>query len=400
MIKNIFSLSFGLAFYQVLAFISLPYFSLHYKIESFATYGLYGAVLSMLSVWSTARFNQVVLVVKTAPEVYKAVIVGICFCILFSILCFCILQMFSDSYYTKFLLLSLISLGTFEMFSSIVINENKHKYISFVFLVYGSITVTVQFSLIGYRENGVLEGKIIGDLILLLLCTFYIIRYLSKNRKYFELDINQYIDFFKKNSAYLLLGCPQGFLSSFARNLPLLILPSYDKNIAGYFAIFYKLIAAPIDFLAKPIRQLILNIEHSKITIEKLSRLSQYFYILAVFIAGATLLFYQIDLLDVFGGEEVQKTGWYPYSIFIPLLLIVLVQVLIYTPVKTLMINLSLQRELLFSEIIFSMFKLGSIILYFELLNPYTALILYLVSLVIVDNIFAKLLIHKLRKAL
>lgn len=397
MISKIFSLSSGTAIYQFLVLLSFPYFALNYDIKVFSEYGQYGAVLSIASVWSVARLNQAILISKSMKSRGLSVIVGTLFSILVAMISFFLIIVLELSYHLRFIPLSIIAFALFELVTSLKIVNNKHGHVSIIFLLYGSFTLLLQYLFINSRSDGLIEAKIIGDLFLLVLSLSIIFIFFKRNRPFFSsiklIDVRCH---FIENKDFLIYGCSQGFLSSFARNLPLLVLPEVNTTVAGYFSLFYKIIASPIDFLAKPIRQVVLSNEFNNKLLLGYQKLALLIYpIFLVFL----LVYYVFTIVENYDLVDwLINYQWYGYINILFALALIFTQVLLSTPIKTLMISAKMQSDLLGFEFVSCTIKVFLILSLLYFFDAYKGVVIYLVMITFVDNLFIVLISQKLKR--
>ncbi|MEZ9328890.1 hypothetical protein AB4152_07530 [Vibrio breoganii] len=382
--KKIFSLSFGTAVYQVIAFFSYPIFALNYDIEVFAQFGQYSALLSVISVWSVGRFNQAILVDKSESDIIYSLIIGLILLILAAFTVTLYLTSFFTFSNLYFIPVSILAFGLFELASSTCIVKEKYRYVSVIFLTYGCLTLLLQYGFIGVFPYGLVIGKIIGDLILGIISVVMIVKYFISYKYYIKIDKNRLLRHFSLRKDYLVYGCPQGFLSSFARNLPMIVLPGYSTEVAGYFSLFYKLIAVPVDFLSKPIRQIVLNKKVSQRLLIKYYSTS--FYIYPLMFVALFVMFYFDTISRIWLTSLIKDFDWVDYINIAFSLSIVLVQVLLSTPIKTLMINAGLQRKFLGIEFITCCVKVMFIYCALHFFDTYDGITIYILFVALIDN--------------
>ncbi len=397
MISKIFSLSSGTAVYQLLVLLSFPYFALNYDISVFSEYGQYSAVLSIAAVWSVARLNQAILISKCQKDRAISLIAGSLFSILVAIISFVIVIILDLSYNLRFVPLSIIAFALFELVTSLKIVHSKHSHVSVLFLLYGIFTLLLQYLFIDLRSDGLIEAKIIGDTLLLILSLFIILNFAKENSAAF--CSIKFIDVFShliKNKDFLIYGCSQGFISSFSRNLPLLVLPEVNTTVAGYYSLFYKIIASPIDFLAKPIRQVVLSQEFNDQLLLTYQRLMLLIYPVSLILFIAYYFFTVVGLYALVSWLENYQ--WYSYINIVFALTLIFSQVLLSTPIKTLMISAGLQSNLLSLELFSCIIKFSIILLTLYFFDAYTAVVMYIVAVAFVDNLFLILVSQKLKR--
>ncbi|KXX68573.1 lipopolysaccharide biosynthesis protein [Flammeovirga sp. SJP92] len=262
-LKKIFILIFGTGFSQLLNLAFSPILSRLYLPEHFGVASLFLSSTATLSVVGSLKFEQAILLPKENKEAKN--LLHLCLIIICSITLILfvllvptalLLNLFSslDSVYLFFILL--LPVGFFinsfiQLLSIFLTRIKKYSLISSTrILQSSSINISqLSFSFISLSSFSLIFGQILGGLMSILFSTFFIKEYIFGFHKLKKKIIFYLMKKYQRFPKYSILST---LMNALSLSVPIFLLNFfYDESVAGYFAMSYKLLIAPVSLIGR-----------------------------------------------------------------------------------------------------------------------------------------------------
>ncbi|WNS74825.1 oligosaccharide flippase family protein [Bacillus sp. DTU_2020_1000418_1_SI_GHA_SEK_038] len=263
-IKNILTLFTGTAIAQFLPVAITPILTRMYGPNEFGILALYMAIISILSVISTGRYELAIMIPKKDYEAINIAGVAAYINVTISILLFLLLLVFGEKlssffgvkalgFWVYFIPLSLVILGFYEIIYYWLNRRKMYKDMSVNKVIQQAGIGTANIS-IGYVNNGI--GLILGTLIGQLFALLLIVKKLFIKEKDF---INKISKKDMVHQAKRFINFPKFFmfahtLNVSSRNLAQILFSSFFNSVTvGYFTLTQRVLGLPVSLIGSAI---------------------------------------------------------------------------------------------------------------------------------------------------
>lgn len=398
-LKNMLTLMTFTVIGQVIIFLTLPLISRIYTPDQFGIYSSLIAVISILGVTTTLRYDIAIALTNDETERNTLYKISSSLNLIISILIALGLSLsnYFINYFTLseilFITFSVYLIGKLQIFNNLSVSLGYFKPVSLTKLTQSLSQVVIQ--LVGYfSKNNILFlylGYIMGKTNGLL----YLYRTNKNSIKQQEIDKDEFIRVLKKFKDFPFFSFPSALIGSVSSNIIIIVLVAiYGGFYGGIYGFLTRLISAPLQLLSKSYNSALYKYsQNSSIkSIYKLYLLTSGL-ILGVFSIGIlTYTNIDINIFQIIFGNE-----WaYINEIFFPFLLMTMAQFSV-VPVSEILTVLKKQKLRLYWDIL-KLFSL-SILFIIIIINDYkfdTFIVLYCSLMSVLYLILHSLIIFSL----
>jgi len=261
--KNALTLMTGTAIAQAIPIAISPILTRLYSPEDFGVFAVFVAVTSVLSVISTGRYEQVVMLPQSDEDAANIVILSLFISVVLSLILFMIVMIWNDSitgilgnpeisnwlYLIPFSVLSMSAYNTFNYWLN---RQKSFKNISATKIAQGSVTATGQF-VFGYYGTG--HTGLIGSYIVGWLIAFFLAVKLFKYKLY-KIRLSTIMAQAKLYKNYPSTSAPGSLLDCATGQAPVFfITKGYEAATVGFFSLAGRVLFAPAIFIGLAIGQ-------------------------------------------------------------------------------------------------------------------------------------------------
>jgi O-antigen/teichoic acid export membrane protein len=259
--KNVLVLLTGTGIAQAIPILISPILTRTFSPHEFGVFGLYMACASILSVFSTGRYDLSIIEPKHDRVARMLMLLSLYLSLAFSILIF-ILVLFFNSFFTQilsepdiqiwlyFLPISVLTISFYSVFSYWMNRKKMYKDMS-INRVVSSTSVSTFTLLIGLSKiitGGLIIGYILGQFVTIILLKNKILKNdykLNLKRKY--VTMKSFVHYPK----YLI---PATLASELSGALPIFMVTKFfSSSITGFFSFANRVTALPISFIGNAI---------------------------------------------------------------------------------------------------------------------------------------------------
>ncbi len=352
--KNVITLMTGTLIGQLLIILTLPFISRIYTPEQFGNYSNLIAIISILGVITTLRYDIAMAITNKDEErnnlLYLSVILNTIICIL--ILIILLITSFIFDYFSFiqviYIFVSVFILGIVQILTSYNSSLGNFKKISYTKFSQSLVQVVVQLLGVFSKNNliflfaGYLLGRSNGIFIL----------YNSSKKKIDKknMSFENIINLSKKYRNYPIYGLPSSLLNSFTSNIMIILtLFVYGGYYAGIYGFITRMTSAPLQLISKSYNNALFKLAHEKNTknFKKIYTLTSGFIVglFAIIISIYSII--DINIFEIIFGEKWKGVD----EVFLPLLILTGFQYSII-PVTELLTILNKQKLRLFWDFI------------------------------------------------
>jgi len=256
---QIVTLMSGTLIAQIIMFAFIPILTRLYTPAEFGTYSLFFSLASMLGMVSSWKYDQAIMLPKSERYAQSLVFLSILITLGMVLVVVAVLIIFYSFFLDYFhgieyliwlLPFAILTIGLLQIFDSYSSRCQFYKKMASVKVATSIATVGTQtVSRYGFELNGLIVGKVFADIFgLFLLIRFHLkkqtlqLKWLSKRN--LKVGLKRH-DHFPKYQSFSVL------INSFSQNLPLLLFPTlFSPAIAGFYALTYRVLQAPILLIA------------------------------------------------------------------------------------------------------------------------------------------------------
>lgn len=319
-VKNILRLFGGTSLSQVIPILISPVLTRLFSADHFGFFATYVSIYTVLSVFSTARYDQAVILTSDKNSLSSVVKLSFVLLIISTVVYELVVLVFNEAIQQYFELkelnnliyllpISVFFVGTIQITNYVLIKEASFSKLSLV-KVLQAISVSLASLALGYFS--VATGLVIGQLIGMITVSVLLLFWLSQfNLELFKIDIdelkkvaNQYINFPKYDisASFLSVGTPQSIV--------LLLGAFFTNQVVGLYALTNRVLLSPIHFVSKSI----VDVFREKATRDyqetgscRSIYIKTFWILLSISVLPFSILFFFGDLLFgwVFGSEWV-----------------------------------------------------------------------------------------------
>lgn len=303
----------GTAISQGLTIAIAPILSRLYTPEAFGTFAIYSAIVGILVVIVTWRYELAILIPVEEKEAKNIFIISSLLVLSMSIIIFILIVFLKDmlaswlnieheSNMLWWIPLSIFSMGLYHNLSYWSTRKKYFKKIATSHISRATIVSSSQVlgGILNYGSTGLISGQVGGQIVSAAVLGGQIY---STDKRIFKTKI---LVSDLKNAAYKYsdfpkYSAPQGLLNSASQNLPIFILSYYfGPVVLGFYALSMKFMQLPLSFITQSFKQ----VYYQKVT-ETINSRENYFNLLS----KSTFSLMSISILPTLGilffGKEI-----------------------------------------------------------------------------------------------
>jgi O-antigen/teichoic acid export membrane protein len=387
-LNNIIITSGGTSIAQLLPILASPVLTRVYSPENFGLFGIYTAIVSVISVIIVLRYEYVILLPKTDNDAVHIIVLSFIIEFIMSAMVFIIVLIFnhdlaklSGNLQIKFLLyivpINLIILGSTQVLTYWAIREKLFTLIASAKIaqVFLTVSASLIFGIFGYNKLGLILGWLLGQLLNAgIIGTIFLSKEKINLKNISIIKIKQlakiYKNFPKINSIH-------AFLNSLTANLPVMILSSFFSSKAvGYYSLTTRVINGPLSIISTSISQVfnqhITELYNNNYSIHQFSvKLVKRLIVISV-IPLLVLIIFSTDLFIIFFGNNWRESGNYTQILSPWFFLGFIVSSISYLPLLK-----GMQKKALMIEIVSIILRVTALMIGYFQNSIYLALLLF-----------------------
>ncbi len=264
-VMQVATLMSGTALSQGILFAATPLITRLYTPEEFGVFSLYLAIIGPISMVSAWRYDVAIMLPKDNEDAEALLVLSVLITIAMSILTLLLIIIFKDVillYLTDDieLFLWLVPLGVFisgliQILTAWNTRKEQYKNIAQSKVLRSSATVSIQ---IGAKtsvpfSDGLIWGSLIGAIVALCLLLYNAIKKYALRLN--ELSYDRIKKNAKEHDKFPKYQSFATFINSISQSLPVVFLSFfYSPEIAGYYALAYRVLMAPVTLISGSIR--------------------------------------------------------------------------------------------------------------------------------------------------
>lgn len=261
--RNIITLMTGTGMAQALTISISPILTRIYTPEDFGLFALYSALVSIISIVVTGRYELAIMLPKKDEEAFQimalTIIISVVACglLLFIVIVF-------NSELTVLLKNPDISTWLYLLPFSVLIsglnqvlnfwNNRKKYYLNIVknrIIMSGGVAVNQLGFAYTIKSIGLILGQFLGQLLAL---TYFIKKYQSEGRGLFALNKLKIIAVAKKYKKFPKIDAPTTFINIAANQAPNILLAAlFSANAGGFYYLTQRILQAPISLISSSV---------------------------------------------------------------------------------------------------------------------------------------------------
>lgn len=262
--RNIITLVSGASLSQVILLLITPILTRIFTPDDFGIYASFFAVVSILVLLVTGRYEIAILLPKKASEALQLFLISIGLAFISCTLLYFLLPLlwpFVEQYTTTsfksfryWLAPTIFLLALVQAAGFLANREKRYKLLSYSRIAGSSSTglASILLGLAKLTKSGLIMGKIIG-LFLEALVLIVPLRKVLKNRN--ETTIS-YREVLKKYRNFPLFSVPEALVNTSYRQLPILFLTSlFSPAAAGFYALAHSIVSKPLGMIGSSFMQ-------------------------------------------------------------------------------------------------------------------------------------------------
>ncbi len=244
---------------QVIMLGFIPILTRLYTPSEFGLYSLFLSIASMLSMVSSWRYDQAIMLPKSDRDAQALVFLSILITLGTAMVVSLILWLFYDRFLNYFsgyayliylLPFAIVILGLIQIFDAYSTRQQFYKKIATTKVSAAMISVSFQSSVRYFGGfNGLVIGKLLAEGVsLVMLLRFHLRKQTLQLRNFSErrirANMKRHEDFPKYQSSATLLN-------SFSQNMPILLFSSlFSPAVVGFYTLTYRVLQAPVMLIA------------------------------------------------------------------------------------------------------------------------------------------------------
>ena len=264
--KNLVTLLSGSVIAQVIPIAIMPLLTRIYTPSDFGVFGLYTAMVAVLSIIVTGRYELAIMLPKQEDSANHLVNLSLIFTVVISIVTLVVILLFGNNIsvllgsedlnkWLLFIPLSVFVAGVYQTFFFWNNRQKKYKSISVTKVAYSSSTAVVNLSgnLFNKGALGLVLGAIIGQINGAIILFFRFKKAINNSWSFnftkSKLLAIEYIDFLRFSTI-------SGLINSFSNTaFPIVIGMFFDVKVVGLYFFANKLTRLPLNFIFTSLSQ-------------------------------------------------------------------------------------------------------------------------------------------------
>lgn len=258
------TLTMGRVVGQIIPVIITPVLTRMYTPEDFGVFAIFIALVTMISLISTGRYNLAITLpkeLKKATELLLICLIGVISVSLFSFLMFFtfqgslldLLALQEEILLIFFVPLGILIVASIESVYYWLLRKREYYFLSKNFIIQTTVInlLKLGFAFFYWGWLGLVLAYILGTLLSLMLLVG---RFLRKSNFFAfikEVNVKDLLEVAKEYKKFPLFSMPADGINSFARELPNMLLNSlFGTDIAGFYSLTQRILRLPITFIA------------------------------------------------------------------------------------------------------------------------------------------------------
>lgn len=406
-VMQILTLMSGTLLAQIIMLGAIPILTRLYTPTEFGLFSLFLSIITIIGSISSLKYDQAIMLPKSEKNAQALVFLSILITVSITIISIVFILLFNDFILDYFdgsiTILYLIPIGILltglvQIFTAYSSRNQFYKHLSKTKVANASFLASVQIGLkYLFNYNALIEGKLVADLISLLLLFRYHfkkqtlqIKFLSKRR--IKLNVDRHHHFPKYQAGTV-------FLNSLSQNIPILLLGTlYSSEIAGYYALTIRVLQAPVSLIGMSTREVFYQ-KASRLYANKESFLKLYekttLGLLKIIIVPTFIIYlFGEELYSILFGTEWNIAGIYSETLIFWILL-----AFINSPSIMAYSILNLQKVQMYLEFFSVILRFSSIYIGFYYFNSgYMSILLFTGTSIFVNLLLISYIYKIIRK--
>lgn len=259
--NNVLVLLTGTGIAQIIPIAISPILTRIYAPDDFGLLGLYVACSTILSVFSSGRYDLAIIEPKFHIDAKRLVVISIILSVLFSCFLFLLVLLFNDSItnllknesisnWLYLLPISVFVLSCYSVFSFWLNRNKNYKAMSVNRIISSTLTsiISLLFGFLNLIHGGLIFGLFFGQII----TTYLLFR--NNTDRSFEFNSKKSFVLIKKYIHYPKFLLPSTFAGEIASNIPVILISIwYSSSITGFFSLANRVIAMPFSIIGNAI---------------------------------------------------------------------------------------------------------------------------------------------------
>ncbi len=312
----------GTAAAQLVTFLSAPVLTRMYSPADYGGFGIYSAIISILSVFATARYDLAIIEPEDHGEAVKIMSVAIrinlfyCFFVLLcAVLATGVFESAPRLHDQSALFVLLIPVSVFltscaAVFSSWLNRTQQFSTLSLSKFIMASVSVglSVVFGALGFQAGGLILAYLIGALVAV---AYQWYRGVAKDFKYRIPDVKRIL---RKYSSYPKFLLPSTLMSSLSSDLQVILISKvFGQQSAGHFSFANRVAVAPANLIGSSVSEVFKVVANQQFYKNGHCRgvFLKFFFSLAALgaLPAAVLFWFGPDLFAAVFGESWRQSG-------------------------------------------------------------------------------------------
>lgn len=260
--KNVITLMTGTTIAQAMPIAISPILTRIYTPEDFGIFAIYMAVVSIISIIATGRYEMAIMLPKEEEDVTSIVKLTLLILSTITVILFLIVIIFNQtitnlienkeiSNWLYFLPISIFLVGLYQVYNYLLIREKNFKRLSTNKIIVSATNASTQLGYGIIISNGF--GLLFGNIISYIISIYFIIKSKVVN-KYFNFKGNSIKKVAKEYQNFPKYDVPSVLVNVVANQLPILALGKYfGLGVVGLYSLMYKVLMMPISLLSSTV---------------------------------------------------------------------------------------------------------------------------------------------------
>jgi O-antigen/teichoic acid export membrane protein len=384
--KGMFRLMMGTAISQLLLLVFSPILTRLYTPEAYGEFTFFLAIVSVVGVMSTARYEQAILLPEEENETVVLVWLSFVFVTVVSFFFGLILWIVDKTFHMMLSInfiafiggISVFLLGTYNILSTV---SNRFK-------AYGTIAKTmwlktlilIIFQIVLAYIVGGSNGLIIGYVVSSAIAVFYLYLQVKRFVVFKSINITKMYQVAKKYGDFPKFQLPHAMVNTLSSHMPVYIFSIFSSaTIVGLYALSTRIVLSPLTIVSGAVNRVFSQrasqLKNNKKELYKLTLHTVKTIFLVTFFPFSVIVVIAPDLFAWGFGEEWREAGIYT-QILAPWIYMIL----LVSPISYLASIYGKQKKAMIIELCYMLIRLTALVLGLWLGNIYTALILFSLS--------------------
>lgn len=314
--RDIGTVAFGATISQIIVVVSIPVLARIYTPEDFGAYSVYSAILAILAVICTFRYELAIPIPKSEVKAFHLKALSLIISIIFSLFTLIVVIAakwlgFVPDFMSSLIWLipfSVLISGFYQAYTYQLIREKKFKALSKLRVSQSIFIVALQLILFKLSQLGLAIAQIVSQIFSILICKQNLRTHQKRSIKFIKI-----LSVAKEFKKFPCFSLPTSLVNSAGQHLPSLIIAVvFGTKSAGIYFLTSKLVSLPIRVLGGAISNVFIANAREQKEINNLRRFSLDYLILLVCIIAPVVVIVMTygEILVVFMlGEQWREAG-------------------------------------------------------------------------------------------